>query len=248
MYNLTNEQIEKINNYLQKKKGFFDSKNETCIIEEQDFQELNNEIKEKNLKNEAFSKVYDSIKTEFVKQKERDLKDLINKNKNNNKLFNQKTKIEQLKLLLLKRKQEFQEKNTQKEKLTSDIMEQEKEIKKYSNKKLLIEKNRNLLTDELIKEKKNLIEEIKKLKEKMEQDRIKERRNKIKNKVNKIKNHIENYLCINCQKEKSVIVYGSCRHLTYCKNCEDEIENLNNKYICPICNIESKQKFNVIYS
>ena len=47
MYYLTNEQIEKVNNFLKSKNGFFDSDNCATVIEENDYFQLLNEIKEK---------------------------------------------------------------------------------------------------------------------------------------------------------------------------------------------------------
>ena len=107
MYYLTNEQIEKVNNFLKSKNGFFDSDNFVTVIEENDFLQLVNEIKEKKLKRIEYSKVYESIKSGLVLNKENELKDLIYINSNNNKIINQKSKIEELKLFLLKKKQEF---------------------------------------------------------------------------------------------------------------------------------------------
>ena len=248
MYYLTNEQIEKVNNFLKSKNGFFDSDNCATVIEENDYFQLLNEIKEKKLKKIEFAKVYESIKSGLVLNKESELKDLININSNNNQIMNQKSKIEELKLSLLKKKQEFEEKKKQKEILLFKIKEQEKELNNYSNKKNEIENQVNFLTNELVTQKKKLIEHIKKLKEKNKQNKKKEKKNKLKEKVNKIMHQLDNYLCLNCKKERSVIVYGNCLHLTYCKSCQDEIQQNDNKYICPICQKESIQKYNVIYN
>ena len=248
MYYLTNEQIEKVNNFLKSKNGFFDSDNFVTVIEENDFLQLVNEIKEKKLKRIEYSKVYESIKSGLVLNKENELKDLIYINSNNNKIINQKSKIEELKLSLLKKKQEFEEKKKQKEILLQKIKEQEKEINLYSNKRNEIENEVNFLTNELVTEKNKLIEQIKRLKEKNKQNKKKEKKNRLREKVKKIMNQLDNYLCLKCKKERSVIVYGNCLHLTYCKSCQDEIQQNDNKYICPICQVESIQKYNVIYN
>ncbi len=245
MYYLTNEQIEKVNNFLKSKKGFFDSDNFVTVIEEKDFYQLVNEIKEKKLKKLEFSKVYESIKSGLVLNKENELKELITINSNNNQIINQKSKIEELKLSLLKKKQEFEEKKKQKEKILYKIKEQEKEMNYYSNKKNEIENEVISLTKELVTQKKKLIEQIKRLKEKKKQDKKIEKKNKLKEKVNKIMHQLDDYLCLKCKKKRSVIVYGNCLHLTYCKSCQDEIQQND---ICPICQQESIQKYNVIYN